>query len=130
MRFILLLALVVAGLVVAYVLQRRKPDPPTSPSYRAPTQLDPADFDFTDLDKYFVLFSSNKCESCASTWSSLKQFENESCGLVKVDIEADLDLTAKYKIDGVPTTLLSNANGEVLATFFGPLDISSVEEFL
>jgi hypothetical protein len=44
-RILIAVALVAVALVVAYVLEKRKPAPPTQPTWAVPSQLDRADFD-------------------------------------------------------------------------------------
>jgi len=130
MRYIILIILIVIGIVISFALQKRKPDPPTSPSYRAPTQLDPQDFDLSGTDYFFILFSSDKCDSCSGVWSYLSELNIDNLSSKNIDIEKNVDLASKYKIDGVPTTLLVNKTGEVQANFFGPINNESISELL
>ena len=130
MRFGILAVLIILGIIIAYFLQQRKPDPPSSPSYRAPAQLDPKDFQLSHNQYHFILFSSEKCDSCAEVWNYLSGLDLDNLSSLKIVIEDNESLVSRYKIDGVPTTLLIDSSGEVLGSFFGPLNNDTITEFL
>jgi len=39
----------------------------------------------------------------------------------RLTVQADTDLHERYRIDGVPTTVVAAADGVVVKAFFGPL---------
>lgn len=129
-RLIVLVVLAAAAVAVALILQRRRPDPPTAPSYRAPIQLDRNDF--ADPDKTFlaVVFASTTCNSCPDVWATIEALETPFLAVQRIDVQDQSDLHKRYKIDGVPTTVFANASGVVTNAFFGPLEADSLRDVL
>lgn len=120
-RLIILIVLMGLAVVLALVLQRRRPDPPSAPSYRAPRQLDRDDFTAPAAPTLVVVFASETCESCPGVWDLVAPLESESVAVQRVNVQADTDLHERYRIDGVPTTVVAAADGVVVKAFFGPL---------
>lgn len=123
-RLILLVVLTAVAVGIALVLQRRRPDPPSAPSYRAPTQLDPDDFSVSAKAPFVALFGSETCDSCPVAWSVVTDTvatTGASIATVRIDVEQDPDLHRRYRIDGVPTTVIADGDGVVRQAFFGPL---------
>ena len=133
-RFIVLIVLAVVAVAVAYVLQRRRPDPPSAPSYRAPSQLDRNDFDQPETPVLAVVFASTTCNTCPEVWAQVEQLPSElrapELVVQRIDVQDGADLHKRYKIDGVPTTILANQNGVVAEAFFGPIDDGDLDEAL
>ncbi len=123
-RILVLLGLTVVAIGVALVLQRRRPDPPSAPSYRAPTQVDRSDFNSPSSDILLAVFTSATCSSCAvALESASKVIAGQSAlSLQEIEVNRDAQLHSRYKIDGVPTTLIIDAAGVVTSSFFGPTD--------
>lgn len=121
-RLIILIALTAVAVGVALLLQRRRPEAPTAPSYRAPTQVDRADFDHDSTPTLLAVFTSASCSSCATAWSSVESLAATQDGLAaqRIEIQDDPKLHQRYRIDGVPTTLIIDADGVVTKSFFGP----------
>ncbi len=121
---------------VALLLQRRRPDPPSAPSYRAPTQVDRADFDGSGDEPLIVVFTSATCSSCAVAVESATKVaasEKAKAAGVRVqelEVNRDAKLHARYRIDGVPSTLVVDAEGVVHKTFFGPTEPTELEAVL
>ena len=67
-RLFILVVLTLVAVGIAYVLRRRRPDPPSAPSYRAPAQLDRSDFVHPETPVLLVVFASKTCDSCAGVW--------------------------------------------------------------
>ncbi len=120
-RLVVLVVLALVAVAVAAVLQRRRPDPPSAPSYRAPSQLDRDDFDRPNSPLLAVVFASTACHTCPEVWEALGPHGDEELVVQRVDVEDHSDLHRRYRIDGVPTTVLADAQGVVTATFFGPV---------
>lgn len=120
-RLIILVALMGLAVVVALVLQRRRPDPPSAPSYRAPRQLDRDDFTAPTSPSLVVVFASETCETCPGVWQLVAPLASDSVAVQRVTVQADPDLHKRYRIDGVPTTVVAGADGAVTKAFFGPL---------
>lgn len=120
-RLIILVVLALAAVGLALLLQRRRPDPPSAPSYRAPVQLDRDDFERPDLPFLLVVFASITCNTCPEVWAVVEPLAAADLAVQRVDVEGGGDLHRRYRIDGVPTTVVADAEGVVTATFFGPL---------
>lgn len=120
-RLIILIVLVVVAVSVAFLLQRRRPEPPSAPSYRAPSQLDRADFIGPSALPVVVVFASTSCNSCPVVWEEVEKAKTDAFSIERVNVQDDPKRHERYKIDGVPTTLVAGPDGVVTASFFGPL---------
>ncbi len=121
-RLVVALVLVAVAVGVATVLRRRRPDPPSAPSYRAPIQLDRDDFADPDSPGLLVMFGSSTCDSCRGAWDVVQSVARDGLPVQRLDVEQDAAIHQRYRIDGVPTTVLADHDGVVHATWFGPLD--------
>lgn len=121
-RVVLVVVLAVVAVAVASLLQRRRPDPPSVPSYRAPKQLDRNDFDRPEEPVLIVVFSSRTCSTCPEVWADVRAHRGPGRVVQEIAVQDDDSLHLRYKIDGVPTTLLADRDGVVQAAFFGPMD--------
>jgi hypothetical protein len=132
-RFLILVVLSAIAVGLALLLQRRRPEPPTAPSYKAPTQLDRADFASPETPILVVSFTSRTCNSCAATWQAVAEGAGERMQVVTQNVELQADpggLHKRYKIDGVPTTLIAGAEGIVHASFFGEMSAQAISDAL
>ncbi len=129
-RLVVLVVLALVAVAVAVLLQRRRPDPPTAPSYRAPTQLDRNDFAEPDKPFLAVVFASTTCNSCPAVWATIEALGMPFLSVQRVDVQDQAELHKRYRIDGVPTTVFANASGVVTNAFFGPLEPDSLREVL
>lgn len=120
-RLIVLVILAAVAVGVALLLQRRRPDPPSAPSYRAPTQLDRDDFAGRDVPFLAVVFASTTCNTCPEVWAAVEPLASDDLAVQRIDVQDDASLHKRYKIDGVPTTILANVQGVVAKAFFGPI---------
>jgi thiol-disulfide isomerase/thioredoxin len=132
-RLIILAVLTVAAVALALALQRRRTDPPSAPSYRAPVQLDRHDFAAARPGRWLVvLFGSSTCDSCPLAWATIQEVLGSPAShgeptdpmvvdCQRLDVQTDPDLHKRYRIDGVPTTVIADPDGVVVKTFFGPI---------
>ena len=127
-RLIVLVVLVGLAVVVALLLQRRRPDPPSAPSYRAPRQLDRNDFAGPDIPTLLVVFSSDNCGTCPGVRDVVARFESERVVVQEVSVQRHPELHKRYRIDGVPTTVIAAADGTVVKAFFGAVSSDDVGE--
>ena len=67
-RVLIALVLVAIAAVVALVVERRRPAPPTQPTFAVPAQLDRDDFDRPDAAWLVAVFTSATCDACAGVW--------------------------------------------------------------
>lgn len=139
-RLVVLLVLTTLAIGVSLLLQRRRPEAPTAPSYRAPTQIDRRDFDSPDIATLVVMFTSVTCDGCITAWDVVQDAVSdevasevaarETVAIQKIEIEQTPDLHQRYKVDGVPTTLIVDSQGVVLRSYFGPLDPAEIADQL
>ena len=121
-RLLVALAVILVAVVVARLLERRRPAPPTRDAYPVPAQLDRRDFPRPDAPWLFVLFSSRTCDSCGPMVSRVCSLESETVATVQVEAKADRALHDRYRIEGVPMVVLADADGVVRAGFVGAVD--------
>lgn len=129
-RLVLLVVLAVVAAVVAWLLQRRRPDPPSVPSYRAPSQVDRSDFAKPHEPILVAVFTSRTCSTCPEVWSDVQALAGPGRVIQEIVVQHDHggDLHLRYKIDGVPTTLVAGSDGVIHAAFFGPLNPDQLRE--
>ena len=129
-QLVLLVGLSGLAITVAFALQKRRPEPPTAPSYRAPGQVDRNDFDRPTVDKLVVVFSSSTCSGCVTVWEQVSVLASDQIAVQNVEVAANPGLHKRYKIDGVPTTLVVGADGAVSQSFFGPMPAEELKQAL
>lgn len=129
-RLVVLLVLTALAVAAAALLQRRRPEAPTAPSYRAPSQVDRADFGGADSRQLVVVFTSATCNSCAAVWESVRPLQSDTISVQEIEIQSNPELHKRYKIDGVPTTLVIDDEGVVGTSFFGPIDSEALQAAL
>jgi hypothetical protein len=123
-RLILVVALVAVAVVVAVLLQRRKPAPPAGPSWNVPVQLDRADFARPEAPWLVVVFTSATCDTCGGVWERAAPLDAGPEGPVavqQVEVGADPELHRRYGIDAVPLVLVADDRGVVRTHFLGPV---------
>ncbi len=127
LRLTILLGLTIVAVIVAVVMQRRRTEPPSSPSYRAISEIDRSEFAHPGEPVLIVMFGSLTCNTCPTVWETI-----ESIGVPaeRVDVQDDPERHRRYRIDGVPTTVIANSSGVVAKTFFGPLSKNQLQEAL
>lgn len=129
-RLIALVVLTALAVGVALLLQRRRPDPPSAPSYRAPAQLDRDDFASPSAATLVALFASTTCNTCPTAWEAVlgaaAERDDDGLAVQRIDVQDDPTLHERYRIDGVPTTLIVDAEGVVVQAFFGPVTTADV----
>ena len=122
MKVALVVALVLAAVVVAELLRRRKPDAPAQGSspYHVPTQLDRGDFEGSEADWLVVVFTSATCGSCAETLARAGIMSSASVAVAEVEVTEHPELHRRYGIDAVPIVVMVDRRGVVGKSFVGP----------
>ena len=118
-RLVLAGALLAVALVVAWLLQRRRPAAPPRDLYPVPRQLDRSDFPRADAPWLVALFSSTTCEGCAGLAEKVAVLESDEVAVCDIDFEAERELHRRYEISGIPMTLIAGPDGVVRAAFVG-----------
>ncbi len=121
-RLIVLVVLAALAMGIAYLLQRRRPEAPSAPSYRAPTQVDRDDFAAPPADLLIAVFASTTCNTCPAVWATVEALKQPGVSAERIDVQDSPDRHKRYKIDGVPTTLVIDPEGVVQHSYFGLVD--------
>jgi hypothetical protein len=119
-RVLLAVAGVAVAGAVAWVVQHRRPAPPTQGRWPVPTQLDRADFDRPDAPWFVGVFSSATCESCEKAVAQAMVLESAEVAVQEVEVGARRHLHDRYGVEAVPVTVVADAEGVVRASFVGP----------
>ncbi len=118
---------IVVAVVAARLLERRRPDPPARDAYPVPAQLDRSDFPRPDAPWIVVLFSSRTCDSCRPMAENVVAgFESDTVATCDVEVTEDRKLHRRYRIEGVPTVVVADADGVVRAGFVGSVTSSDL----
>jgi hypothetical protein len=121
-RLIVALVIVAVVAAVAVIARRRSvPDAPTQRRFSAPVQLDRNDFARPDAPWLVAVFSSARCDVCASVIDKARVLECRDVAVAEVEYTAERALHERYSIDAVPTTVVADAHGVVVASFLGPM---------
>lgn len=113
--------LVALAAIVAAVIQRRQPDPPTQPrTYRVPSQLDRTDFDRPDTPWLVAVFTASTCSTCQGMWQKAVPLQSDQVVVQQLEVTEHRDLHQRYGIDGVPLIVIADHEGVVRASFVGP----------
>lgn len=122
-RFVVAAVVGLVAVVVAFVVERRRPDAPTQSGVRAgwapPGQLDRADFDGPQRPWLVTVFTSATCESCQDATAKARVLASGEVSFQEVPWQDRKDLHDRYDIEVVPTTVIADADGVVHAAFVG-----------
>ena len=109
------------ALVVAVVLQRRRPDAPTQGGFEIPTQIDRSDFDSPDCPWIVAVFTSATCNTCSDVAAKASVMASTHVAVQRIDYTVNPALHKRYKIDAVPLLVIADTHGVVHKGFIGPL---------
>src|SRR3954470_3993170 len=119
-RFVIAAVLVAIAIVVALVLERRRPAPPTQSLWAVPTQLDREDFDDHGAIPWLVaVFTSATCDSCERATAKASVVASPQVAYQEVPYQTRRDLHERYHIDAVPCIVVAGPDGVVRASFIG-----------
>lgn len=121
LRIGILVALTVLAVGASLLLRRRRPDPPSSPSYRAIAEIDRTEFVDPTAPLLIAMFGSTNCHTCPVVWEIIESAVRPGVAIERIDVQDDPTRHKRYRIDGVPTTVVANADGTVRRTMFGPI---------
>jgi hypothetical protein len=120
MRFVLVGAVVVLAVIVAVVLDRRKPEAPTQGRWAVPAQLDRADFGRPSAPWLVAVFTSATCDSCIKAMDKARVLASDEVAVEEVEVGARPEVHRRYHVDAVPTIVVADDEGVVRASFVGP----------
>lgn len=119
-RLVIAVVLVALAVVVAVVLERRRPDAPTQARWAVPSQLDRDDFSRPECPWLVAVFTSATCDSCAKVVAKAGPLESSEVAVEEVEYGVRPDLHRRYGIDAVPCIVMADAEGVVRASHVGP----------
>ena len=119
-RLLIAGVVIVLAVVIALVIDRRRPDAPTAPRWAVPTQLDRADFAGAAQPWLVAVFTSETCDACAGTASKAAVLASDDVAVDEVPFGARPEVHRRYAVDAVPTVVVADAEGVVRASFVGP----------
>jgi hypothetical protein len=119
-RVLLAAVVVLVSVVVAVVLERRRPEAPTQSSWAVPAQVDRADFTRPDAPWLVAVFTSATCDSCARTLEQARILASDAVAVEDVEVKDRPDLHDRYHIKAVPIVVVADAEGVVRTSFTGP----------
>lgn len=121
-RLLIVVAVTAVAVVIAALVQRRtdRTGQPVSTGYHVPAQLHRDDFDRPEAPWLVVVFSSATCDACATMVDKARALESDAVAVQEVEVGSNKSLHERYEIDGVPTTVITDAEGEVRSHFLGP----------
>ena len=119
-RIVLALVLTALAVVVAVVLDRRRPDAPAAARWAVPVQLDRDDFTRPTAPWLVAVFTSTGCHSCAGVMARALPLDSAEVAVQEVEVGAEPQLHRRYSIDAVPCLVVADAEGVVRASFIGP----------
>ena len=119
-RFLLAAVVVAVAVVIAVIMERRRPEAPTQGNWAVPAQLDRADFARPDAPWLVAVFTSATCDSCAQAVDRAKVLASAEVAVDEAEVKARPDLHRRYHIDAVPIIVVADREGVVRTSFTGP----------
>lgn len=127
-RVLLAVGIAVVVAVVAVLLERRRPEPPSQRKWAVPAQLDRTDFDRPGAPWLLAVFSSATCESCRTAIARASALASGDVVVQDVEFSARRDLHERYNIETVPMLVVADRQGVVRAHFIGTPAEGEVEQ--
>ena len=82
--------------------------------------------------KSMLLLHMEGCPHCVELmpeWNKFTKMNNTSIETKSVEMNEDRSLVKKYDVDGFPTILLLNSNGDKIKTYDGPRNSEGLIDF-
>jgi hypothetical protein len=124
-------ALGAAALVVAWLINRRKPKgTPMTSAHRVPDRIDRGDFAHPEAPVLVAVFTSATCASCAAMVATARELASDAVAVDEVEVGARGDAHRRYEIDAVPILVVADRDGVVRASFAGAVTANELAEAL
>lgn len=120
-RLLIVAAVVALAVVVAYVLQRRRPEAPVRTGFSVPDQVDRGDFERPEAQWLVAVFTSATCATCADVASKAAVLASAEVAVQELEYTRDRALHERYAIDAVPALVVVDRLGVVRRSFIGPV---------
>ena len=130
LTIILVLVIGLSAFGISTLANRRVPDRPSVPKSILPYQLDRSDFNDSNVEWIFVLFTSDTCDACASVLNEVSKISLQNVVVQNIDYASNKSLHVRYEIDAVPILLLADRKGIVKWSFAGVPPSIAISEAL
>lgn len=120
-RLIISVLLVAIAVLIALVLQRRRPAAPSGSNWNVPAQLDRSDFHRPGAPWLVAVFTSATCEVCGDVAMKASALTSTEVEVQELEVSAEPEIHRRYGIDAVPLVLITDAEGVVVRHFLGPV---------
>ena len=130
LTIILVLVIALSAFGISTLANRRIPDRPSVPKSILPYQLDRSDFNDSDVEWIFVLFTSDTCDACVSVLNEVSKKSLPNVVVQNIDYATQKSLHIRYEIDAVPILLLADRKGIVQWAFAGIPPAIAISEAL
>ena len=94
---------------------------PTPSGFTVPGRVARNDFEHPERPWLVAVFTSETCDSCAGVVERAAPLDSPEVAVAAVPVQDQAETHAKYRIDGVPTTIIADAHGTVVGSFLGPV---------
>ena len=118
-RAVIAVVLIGLAVVVAQLLRRRRPEPPTQSRWAVPAQLDRADFVRPDAPWLVAAFTSATCASCEGAVAKAAVLASEDVAFEEISFQTGKETHERYAIETVPMIVVADHEGVVRASFVG-----------
>src|SRR5437764_2462172 len=129
-RVLLAVGIALAVAVLAWGLERRRPQAPSQRRWAVPDQLDRADFERPGAPWLVAVFSSATCDGCATAVQRAQAVASADVVVQDVEFTARRDLHERYNIETVPMLVVADRHGVVRASMVGVPSAGEVQAAL
>ncbi len=130
-QLVVAVAIVVVGVGVAYWVRRHDSGSfARGERWSVPAQIERGDFVEPHTPRIVIVFSSQTCDACATTWERLGELVGDHVATQLVSYQDRRDLHDRYGIDAVPTLIVADLEGVVERSFVGPPSVEELTEAL
>lgn len=116
----------VVALVATGVRRTRRVDAPTQREWVVPSQIDPDDVGTDRHEWTVIVFTSSSCHVCADVAAKARAVASRFVGVAEFEYERERALHDKYRIDAVPTLVITDARGVVRHHVLGPVSATDL----
>ena len=125
-RLAIAAVLVLVALVVAFAIQRQR----RSAAASLPHSSLPATVDLASLGiaagPAIVVFTEETCRTCAAAVAAVRGPAGAGVPVAEVPFASERDLHSDHGIDTVPTTVVTDADGQVVDGWIGRVDAAEL----
>ena len=94
---------------------------PTPSGFTVPARVARDDFEHPTRLWLVAVFTSETCASCAGVVERAAPLDSPEVAVAAITVQEHGETHSKYRIDGVPTTIIADADGTVVDSFLGPV---------